>query len=118
MTMATPRRNSATPEVGKAGTQWLVDGAPSCSFPSSSCLYADRAQAEALSRSSMPYSLRCADDDEEQGRPGCRSGSSATLRGFGGGGDEVTAGLLCALLGAWAGWPSTRELHHLLELVA
>jgi hypothetical protein len=70
------------------------------------------------SRSSVPCSLHYADDDEEQGRSGCRSGSSATLRGFEGDGDEVTAGLLCTLLGAWAGWSSTRELCHLLELVA
>jgi hypothetical protein len=37
---------------------------------------------------------------------------------LGGGGDEVTAGLLCALLDAWAGWPLMQELRHLLELVA
>jgi hypothetical protein len=86
--------------------------------PSSSCLYVNGAQDEALSHSSVPCSLRYADDDEEQGRPGCRSDSSATLRGFGGCRDEVTAGLLCALLGSWAGWLSTRELRHLLELVA
>jgi hypothetical protein len=43
-----PRRNPATPAVGKAGTPWPAGGAPSCLFLSSSCLYADRAQAEAL----------------------------------------------------------------------
>jgi hypothetical protein len=43
-----PRRNPATPAVGKAGTPWPVGGAPSCLFSSSSCLYAGRAQAEAL----------------------------------------------------------------------
>jgi hypothetical protein len=48
MTMATPRMNPATPEVGKAGTSWPADEAPSCPFPSSSCLYADGAEAEAL----------------------------------------------------------------------
>jgi hypothetical protein len=40
-----------------------------------------------------------------------RGGQAAgvALRELGGGGDEVTAGLLCALLGDWAGWQPTRR---------
>jgi hypothetical protein len=88
--------------VGKARTPWPAGGAPSCPFSSSSCLYADGAQAEALLplvRALLPPLRGGRRGAWEVGLPERLLGDSAWIWGWRGRGDRRSPVRTARLLG-------------------